>query len=442
MTIRVVLAEDNLLVREGVRALLESYGDIELVGFAEDAPHLLAAAAQAKPDVVVTDIKMPPHFRLEGIDAAHQIRSEHPETGVVVVSAHDDVEYAIALLGKGHRGLGYLLKDRIAEGDELVRAIREVASGGSIVDPVIADRLSSRGEAQDEERRILSLMAEGKGYGEIAEVLGTTQEAVDHRVTACFRRLAGEPGEAQLVDEFKRLHMAVIEREASTRALSSFVPDQVARRLTASPSEPITPQEVVVSVLFSDIRSFSTLAEMLSAREVAEIVTRYLSEMATVVSEHGGTLDKFAGDSVMAIFGAPEAVPDHAAQALRCALAMQARQQELNAEPWSGNVDALEIGIGVNTGQVIAGTVGGGGRLDYTVVGDAVNVAERVQSQAAGGEVLASAAAVAAAPEIDFELVGPRQVKGRREWVELYRILRPTATPSDRDRRPTNGGKG
>ncbi len=423
MTIRVVLAEDNLLVREGVRALLETHSDIELVGFAADAPHLLATAAETKPDVVVTDIKMPPHFRLEGIDAAHKIRSEHPNTGVVVVSSHDDEEYAIALLGKGHRGLGYLLKDRIAEGDQLARAIREVANGGSMVDPIIAAKLSGRSETNEEEQRILSLMADGKGYGEIADVLGTTQEAVDHRVTAYFRRLAGEPSEAHLVDEFKRLHTAVIEKEASTVALSSFLPDQVAKRLTASPSEPITPQEVVVSVLFSDIRGFSTLAEMLSAREVAEIVTRHFSEMVTVVKEHGGTLDKFVGDAVMAFFGAPEAVPDHATRALRCALAMQARQHELNAEPWSENVDVLEIGIGVNTGQVIAGTVGGGGRLDYTVVGDAVNVAERVQNQAAGGEVLASAAAVAEAPEVNSAMIGPRQVEGRREWVELYRIL-------------------
>ena len=130
MSIRIVLGEDNVLVREGVRALLDSYEDIEVVGVAEDAPSLLAAAAEHVPDVVVTDIKMPPNFQLEGIDCAHTIREKHPGTGVVVLSAHDDEAYAIALLGKGQSGLAYLLKDRIAQGDELVRAIREVAAGG------------------------------------------------------------------------------------------------------------------------------------------------------------------------------------------------------------------------------------------------------------------------------------------------------------------------
>src|SRR4051812_45822488 len=120
MTIRVVLGEDNVLVREGVRALLDSYEDVEVVGVASDAPTLMAAAAEHVPDVVVTDIKMPPSFQLEGIDCAHAIREQHPDTGVVVLSAHDDAEYAVALLGEGHSGLAYLLKDRIAQGDELV----------------------------------------------------------------------------------------------------------------------------------------------------------------------------------------------------------------------------------------------------------------------------------------------------------------------------------
>ena len=143
-----------MLVREGVRALLDSYDDIEVVGVAEDAPSLLIAAEEHTPDVVVTDIKMPPNFQLEGIDCAHAIREKHPGTGVVVLSAHDDEAYAIALLGKGQSGLAYLLKDRIAQGDELVRAIREVDSGGSVVDPVIAERLSGRRETAEDDRQL------------------------------------------------------------------------------------------------------------------------------------------------------------------------------------------------------------------------------------------------------------------------------------------------
>src|SRR5437867_5959423 len=109
--------------------------------------------------------------------------------------------------------------------------------------------------------------------------------------------------------------------------------------------------------------------------------------MAGVVVAHRGTIDKFAGDAVMAVFGVPEQQADDAERALRCALAMQARQTELNWEGWAGGDQALGMGIGVNTGTVIAGTVGGGGRLEYTVVGDAVNIAQRLQSEAAAGQV-------------------------------------------------------
>ncbi|HXF72535.1 MAG TPA: adenylate/guanylate cyclase domain-containing protein [Actinomycetota bacterium] len=427
MTIRVVLGEDNVLVREGVRALLESFDDIQVVGVAADAPALLRAAAETVPDVVVTDIKMPPNFRLEGIDCAHEIRARHPGTGVVVLSAHDDEDYAIALLGKGQSGLAYLLKDRIAQGDELVRAIREVAAGRSAVDPAIAERLSGRRDTAEEDRRVLDLMARGMGYAEMAGELGTTQEAVDRRVTELFRRMAGGTGSG-LIDEFKRLHAAVVEQAASRRTLASFVPQQLADRLATQPGAAIEPQEVEVTVLFSDIRGFSTLAEQLPARDVAAVVGRHLQAMAEVVLAHGGTIDKFQGDAVMAVFGAPDPQPDHAERALRCALAMQARQEELNAEGWGvPGLPRLRVGIGVNTGLVIAGTVGGGGRLEYTVVGDAVNVASRLQAEAGGGEIVAAASTVAAAPGIPTEPVGSRHVKGRGEPVEVFRVRIPGA---------------
>ncbi len=423
MSIRVVLGEDNVLVREGVRALLDSYDDIEVVGVAADAPSLLETAAEHVPDVVVTDIKMPPSFQLEGIDCAHAIRERHPDTGVVVLSAHDDEEYAIALLGRGHSGLAYLLKDRISQGDELARAIREVHAGGSTVDPVIAERLSGRSDAVERERELLDMMAKGLGYAEIADALGTTQEAVDSQVTGLFQRMAGDGAGAGLVDEFKRLHAAVVEQTTSRKTLASFVPQQLADRLAAHPEIAIEPQEVEVSVLFSDIRGFSTMAERLPARDVAAVVGKHLSAMAEVVLSLGGMIDKFQGDAVMVVFGAPEPTLDHAEQALRCAIAMQARQTELNAEGWDADVPELGVGIGVNTGPVIAGTVGGGGRLEYTVVGDAVNVAQRLQSEAEGGEIVAAASTVKAAPGVVCESIGPRYVKGREEPVEVFRVV-------------------
>jgi adenylate cyclase len=123
------------------------------------------------------------------------------------------------------------------------------------------------------------------------------------------------------------------------------------------------------------------------------------------------------------VFGAPAPMVDHAARAVRCAIAMQARQVELNAEGWGiVGVDRLEVGIGLNTGVVIAGAIGGGGRLEYTVIGDAVNVAQRLQSEAAGGEIVAAASTVAACVDVDAESVGLRRVKGREEAIEVFRV--------------------
>ena len=133
MTISVFLADDNLLVREGVKALMELSDDIDVVGVAEDFDGLVAGAEAAEPQVVVTDIRMPPDFQREGIEAAKLVRKRHPGTGIVILSQYDDPEYAIALLSDGAAGYAYLLKDRVAEGDQLARAIREVP--GSILPP-------------------------------------------------------------------------------------------------------------------------------------------------------------------------------------------------------------------------------------------------------------------------------------------------------------------
>jgi len=270
------------------------------------------------------------------------------------------------------------------------------------------------------------MMSQGMGYAEMAAALGTTQEAVDRRVTELFQRMAADAGSgsASAVDGMKRLHAAVVDKESSVSSLRSFVPQQVADKLEAGADGSAMSQELEVTVLFSDIRGFSTIAERLSAREIADIVGRHLSAMAEVVADHGGTIDKFQGDAVMAIFGAPDPLEDHAARALRCAIAMQARQRELNAQGWGTDaVTVLGVGVGLNTGTVIAGAIGGGGRLEYTVIGDAVNVAQRLQSEAEAGEIVAAASTVAAAPDVPCESIGPRTVKGREEPVEVFRVL-------------------
>ena len=219
-----------------------------------------------------------------------------------------------------------------------------------------------------------------------------------------------------------RLH----ERALFARALASFLPPEVAELVEASPSALSLRGEFEVTVLFSDIRGFSTFAEQLPPRQVAEVVGRHLAAMAAVVRDHGGVLDKFAGDAVMAVFGAPKPVADHPERAVRCALAMQRRQRELNDEAQTLGLPATQIGIGLNTGTVIAGLIGGAGRVDYTVIGDAVNVAQRLQAEAKAGEVLASAATVQRCPWPGAKPVGTRLLKGRQQPVEVYR-LEPTS---------------
>jgi class 3 adenylate cyclase len=212
------------------------------------------------------------------------------------------------------------------------------------------------------------------------------------------------------------------ERALFARALASFLPPEVAELVEASPSALSLQEEVEATIVFSDIRGFASLAERLAPREVAEMIGRHLTAMVEVVTAHGGVVDKFTGDAVMAVFGAPRPASDHARRAVICAAAMQRRQVALN-EAADVDLPTSEIGIGINTGPMIAGTVGGPGRLNYTVLGDAVNVAQRLESRAGGGEILAAAATVLQAGELPAEPIGRLQIKGRKDLVDTYRIL-------------------
>ena len=139
--ITVFLADDNLLVREGVRALIDRQSDLQIVGVGSDYDETVAGATATAPNVLVTDIRMPPSFNREGIDAAKEVRKRHPGTGIVILSQYDDPEYAVALLAEGSAGYGYLLKDNLAQGDQLIGAIRMVATGGTALDPSIVESL-------------------------------------------------------------------------------------------------------------------------------------------------------------------------------------------------------------------------------------------------------------------------------------------------------------
>jgi DNA-binding NarL/FixJ family response regulator len=194
--LRLVVADDTLLVREGVRSLLDDEPGMSVVATAADLDGLLAAVAEHRPDVVVTDVCMPPTRTDEGIRAAQSIRLDLPETGVVVLSQYDDPAYAIGLLDEGVARRAYLLKDRVGEPGQLVAAVRAVASGGSFIDPRVVEVMigstRKRGPLDDlteREREVLALMATGANNQAIAERLFVTVRAVERHINSIFAKL-------------------------------------------------------------------------------------------------------------------------------------------------------------------------------------------------------------------------------------------------------------
>ena len=197
--LRVLIAEDQYLMREGTKRLLEEVPGIDVVGQASDYESVLAETTRLEPDVVLMDIKMPPTCSMEGIDAAHVIKGELPNTGVVVLSQHEDEGYVWALLERGVAGYGYLHKVRVGDVDQIVRALREVAAGGSVLDPRILQTLLDRrskkpgspvSELTAGELDVLRLMAEGKSNGGIASQLSLAVGTVEKRIAVVFSKLA------------------------------------------------------------------------------------------------------------------------------------------------------------------------------------------------------------------------------------------------------------
>lgn len=197
MTIRVVLAEDHALFREGIHQLVDREDDLEVVGTASDAAELMQLVDDLKPDVVVTDIRMPPTGTDEGVRAASRFSESHPDMGVVVLSQYSSPAYALALLDKGSAGRAYLLKDSVADVGQLVSAIRSVAGGGSVIDPTVVDSLVSArtkkteglGRLTPRENEVLAEMAQGKSNGAIAEALVLSERAVEKHINSIFSKL-------------------------------------------------------------------------------------------------------------------------------------------------------------------------------------------------------------------------------------------------------------
>ena len=195
---RLIIAEDNYLVREGTRRLLEDSGNVDVLAVVGGADELQNAVATLRPDVVLSDIRMPPTNQLEGIAAAHTIRATFPEIGVVVLSQYSDAAYATELFRNGTDGLGYLLKANVGELDELLHALREVSAGRSVVDARVVERLVERKIAQEEsplrilaprELQVLAEMAEGKTNTAIAESLHLSESAIEKYINSIFAKL-------------------------------------------------------------------------------------------------------------------------------------------------------------------------------------------------------------------------------------------------------------
>jgi DNA-binding NarL/FixJ family response regulator len=196
---RVVIADDAVLFREGLARVLQAAG-IQVAAQVGDAEQLLVRVRADPPAAVVVDIRMPPTHTREGLDAAQRIRAEHPEVGVLVLSQYVEPHHAIQLLQDGASGVGYLLKDRVADVNEVIDAVRRVAAGGSVIDPEVVSQLVSRRRTHDpiqelseRERQVLALMAEGRSNQAIGERLFLSPKTVEAHVHSIFTRLDLHP---------------------------------------------------------------------------------------------------------------------------------------------------------------------------------------------------------------------------------------------------------
>jgi adenylate cyclase len=432
--ITVLLADDSLIVREGLRALLCATDDLDVVGVAGDFDQLVTRADELTPDVIVSDIRMPPTFQREGIDAARLVRKRHPGTGIVMLSQFDDPEYAIALLGEGASGYAYLIKDGVAEGDQLATAVRTVSSGGSVLDPKVVEALVRpvmESDLSQGDEELLGMVAEGRTINAIAVKRRTTGAEVAASIEQLFLRLATQAtgGRQSGLSNLRRLHQAIVDREEQGEILSRLLPGGIADRLRRGGRSLGLTERLVVTVLISDVRGYSTIAEACDPGHLAGQLKEHRTVASNAILAEHGTVMQFVGDSVMAVFGAPEPQSDHAGCAFRAACSMHLGQQALNRRWEPVGMPPFELGIGLSTGLVAAALIGSDERAEYSLVGDAVNLAQRLQQFASSGQTVVSETTYAALdPRPPAERLGPTLVKGRKQLVTAFRV--PSPLPS------------
>ncbi|HUW96230.1 MAG TPA: response regulator [Anaerolineae bacterium] len=380
MTTRVVLADDNEAFREVTAQLLERLG--YSVVTARDGRQALQAVRQHSPDLLVLDIMMP---GMSGIDVVKQVRDQDPLMGIVMVTAFGSEEVAVKALTAGADD--YLIKPLDYQ-EAFIRLERVV------------------------ERSLLR-----------RERLRLQQE-----LEAAHGELQARYGELEA--SYRRIR----ELEEQTRdMLERYLPAQVAQYLIDNPARAnLGGERREVSILFADLRGFTALAEKMSPERLVEVVNGYLALATKSIFAQGGVLDKFMGDSVMALYNSPLDQPDHALRALKTAFDVRDNLRRRSMKP------TLHFGFGVNTGEAVVGNVGCEALMNYTAIGDTVNVAFRIQEQAKGEQILLSRATYDQVKDhVEAKPLGRMRIERRAEEAEVYEAIslkadvsKPEAPPS------------
>jgi adenylate cyclase len=278
------------------------------------------------------------------------------------------------------------------------------------------------------------MVAEGKPIKAIAAAKRLPPEAVDAEVEAVFVKLAEgvSAGTEGALQRLRLLHKAIVDREEQGETLSRLLPGGLAEKLRRDGRQIGETERVNVTVLMSDIRSYSTIAEHADPSQLAGQLNTHRAAMNHAILGEGGTVMQFVGDAVMAVFGAPFPQPDHADRSVAAAVAMHERQAAINVTWAASGLHPFGLGIGLSTGEAAAALLGSAERLEYTLVGDTVNLSQRLQQFAAAGEtVLSEATARVLTVPASMVALGAQLVKGRDTPVVAYKLAAPAAVPDD-----------
>jgi class 3 adenylate cyclase len=283
------------------------------------------------------------------------------------------------------------------------------------------------GALTSDDEDLLQQVAEGRPVKAIAAARSTTPEAVNDAIEALFLHLAHDAsaGQEGALRRLRLLQKAIVDREEQGETLSRFLPGGLAQRLRTDRAGVERTERMVVTVLMSDVRGYSGIAERSDLTVLAAQLNEHRQEMNGAILAEEGTVMQYVGDAVLAVFGAPVPQTDHADRALRAAAAMHLRQSGLNQRWSEAGLPPFGLGIGVSTGEVAAALLGSDERLEYTVVGDTVNLSQRLQDLArpAGTTVLGESTRAALTEPLDARALPPQRVKGREAPVVAYSVI-------------------